>query len=322
MLKPILSIVVPTREGFSQHWIEHLLQVKGEQVEFILVHPSAVCIYPTEDTRLRQLVCPFRGEVIQRLSGLLNAAGTYVLTINCDEYINPSILEITTQYYQRFPDSSVLRLSKQQFEYGDRQSLAAAWPSLVPVDQIEVYNPSIHDKQSKYNYLREIPIAPLSNKLDLLALVRGRKDMHGPHTENFDKKVWKNEKVQPALADITELMTIWKAVKYVPFWCLDRLLGLFVQAKFFKEAGEIIGHELPTPAQIRVEANPPEYKKAMRFYIFAEILLVRKFPQYGYLWNVIFGHLQAIPYRGITFLQRQFKLNFNSAKKLKEKELS
>ena len=106
---------------------------------------------------------------------------------------------------------------------------------------------------------------------------------------------------QSSLQELTQTMIIAGPLKYVPIWCLDRLLGLFIQAKFF-EKGKIIGHLLPFPEQIRVEENPPEYKKSKRFYLFAEVLLLRRFPQYGYLWNLIIDQIRGTIFRGFNFV--------------------
>ena len=114
---PILSIIVPTREGTEQDWLDELLKVKGE-VEFILVHPPGMAKYQVDDLRLQQINSSFRGEIIQRLTGLLNASGQYVLTINCDEYLTPDIVEITTDYFTKFPDNWVVRLTKKHFDFG------------------------------------------------------------------------------------------------------------------------------------------------------------------------------------------------------------
>jgi hypothetical protein len=84
-------------------------------------------------------------------------------------------------------------------------------------------------------------------------------------------------------------------------------LGLFIQAKFF-EKGKIIGHLLPLPEQIRVEANPPEYKKSRRFYLLAELLLLKRFPQYGYLWNLIIDQVRGTVARGFNFLFHKFTM--------------
>ena len=53
--------------------------------------------------------------------------------------------------------------------------------------------------------------------------------------------------MQVATIEITNLMNLLGPIKYIPFWCLDRLLGLYIQAKFF-EQGKTIGHWLPETA--------------------------------------------------------------------------
>lgn len=304
-VKPTLSIVVPTREGFADHWLQELLKVEGN-VEFILVHPPGMAKYTVTDPRLQQINSSFRGEIIQRLTGLFNTSGKYVLTINCDEYLIPNIVEISVSYFERFPESWVLRLSKKAFEFGDKASLESPWSNISKISDLKICS---KDKESDLNYdsgncLLEIPIAPLDKKLDILCFLRRRKDHHGVHTENFDKKVWKNEMLQVALKELGEAMILGGPIKYIPFWCLDRLLGLFIQAKFF-EKGKIIGHLLPLPEQIRVEDNPPNYRKSRRFYLVAEILLLRKFPQYGYLWNLIIDQIRGTASRGFNYILRR-----------------
>lgn len=304
-VKPTLSIVVPTREGFADHWLQELLKVEGE-VEFILVHPPGMAKYAVDDSRLQQINSSFRGEIIQRLTGLLNTSGRYVLTVNCDEYLIPNILEIAVNYFNNFPDSWVLRLSKKSFKFGDKANLEKNWEHIPKLEELAICN---QEKGTGLNYdsgncLLEIPIAPLDNKFDILCFLRRRKDHHGVHTENFDKKVWKNEMLQETLQELSEAMVLGGPFKYIPFWCLDRLLGLFIQAKFF-EKGKIIGHLLPLPEQIRVEDNPPNYKKSKRFYLIAEILLLKKFPQYGYLWNLIIDQVRGTASRGVSFVLRR-----------------
>nr|WP_290222220.1 hypothetical protein [Trichocoleus desertorum] len=302
---PILSIVIPTREGFSEHWLAELLTVKGD-IEFILVHPPGMAKHTVDDPRLKQINSCFRGEIIQRASGLLNAMGIYTLTLNCDEYLTPEILEITSQYFQRFPDSWVLRLAKKGFDFGDLEGLSKSWDTITPIAELDICGKAKPDRHlfSTDQYLLEIPIAQMNKKFDPLCLIRGRRDHHGPHTENFDKKVWRTEIVQAALLEIVQLMAIAGPIKYVPFWCLDRLLGLFIQAKFF-ENDKIIGHQLPQPEQIRVEENPPQFKRTRRFYVFAEVLLLRRFPQYPYLWHLIIHQVIEIPLRAFESVKRK-----------------
>nr|WP_293109397.1 hypothetical protein [Okeania sp. SIO2F4] len=106
MNQGILSIVVPTREGLPNYWIEGLLKIKGD-VELILVHPLGMKKLPISNPRVQQINSSFRGEVIQRMTGLMNASKKYVLTINCDEFLHPDIAEITRQYFTKFPDNWV-----------------------------------------------------------------------------------------------------------------------------------------------------------------------------------------------------------------------
>ncbi len=51
MSNTFLSIVIPMREGFGEHWLGELLKVKGD-IEFILVHPPGVKPSPVNDPRL------------------------------------------------------------------------------------------------------------------------------------------------------------------------------------------------------------------------------------------------------------------------------
>ena len=108
MLKPILSIVTPTREGFSEHWLKKLLEVKGD-IEFILVHPPGMTKASIDDPRVQQINSPLRGEVIQRITGLTNASGTYTISLNCDEYLTPDISEIVFQYFKLCSHFSIVK---------------------------------------------------------------------------------------------------------------------------------------------------------------------------------------------------------------------
>jgi len=276
----------------------------------ILVHPPGMTQYLIEDSRLKQINSPFRGEIIQRMTGMFNARGTYILTVNCDEYLTPDILAITVQYFNKYPDSWAMKLSTNSVDFGDKASLEKEWGTPVNIDLLPDCS-KVRGNQHLYKdheYLLDMPIAPLENKFDIGCIFRGRKDHHGSHTENFDKKVWKNQMVQETLKEITDAMSFPGFLRYIPFWCLDRLLGLFIQAKFF-ESGKIIGHWLPLPEQLRTEENPPEYQRKMRFYVFAEVLLLRRFPQYGYLWNLIIHQLVEIPCRAIASIKRRLRVS-------------
>jgi glycosyltransferase involved in cell wall biosynthesis len=289
MTNPQLSIIIPMREGVEDSWLQELLKIQGS-TEFILVYPPHVSFFKVNDPRLRQIKSPLKGEVIQRITALLNALGKYVLSINCDEYIHPQILEITEDYFKNFPDSYFFRLNQEGFPFG-KAPIDKPWNSLPKIQDITVRN-----RENSKNFsseeipymLREIPIAPVNNKLDFLAIFRGRKDQHGPHHENFDKKVWKNELVQEALKGLVSSFTLFGPFKYVPFWTSDRLMGLCVQAKFFNpdQPDQVVGHWLPLPEQLRTENNPPNHPRKNRRYILAEILLLKNFPKFGYIWNL------------------------------------
>ncbi|AUC60953.1 hypothetical protein AA637_07190 [Cyanobacterium sp. HL-69] len=304
--KPDLTIVTPTREGFSAHWLENISKVKGN-VEFILVHPPEMEKVQVDDYRIQQINAPFRGEIIQRMTGLLNARAEYTLTINCDEYLIPEIAEIVKIYFQRFPNSWILRLARKSYVYGEKDKLSMPW-SFVPssVDSLPIWDGRKESKEPSWeeNYLQEMPIAPLQNSFDINILWRDRKDYHGRHTENFDKKVWKTKLVKDALIKLSQNMTIFSVFKYIPFWCLDRLLGLAIQANCFTQNGDIIGHILPLSEQIRIEDNPPEYRGKPRYYVLSELILLKSFPQYPYIWNLVISN--TIRY-GFLFIKESIK---------------
>jgi glycosyltransferase involved in cell wall biosynthesis len=286
---PVLSVIIPMRGGVSQQWLEELLKVEGD-VEFILTYPPTVKPFPITEPRLRYVRCPLQGEVVQRITALLNATGQYVLSINCDEYLHPRILEIVTYYFERFPESYFFRLRQGFFPFGDAPT-NKPWEMLPNLHEIPIKN--IQGRQLQNNLdervaMREIPIAPLNNTPDLRSLLRGRRDHQGPHQENFDKKVWKNALVQETLKDIVPNFNLLGPLKYAPFWTADRLMGLAVQAKFY-DGEKIIGHWLPLPEQMRTEDNPPDQPRNNRRYILADIILLKLYPKFGYLWNLAFS---------------------------------
>ncbi|WP_107667438.1 transposase [Cyanothece sp. BG0011] len=298
MKKPTLSVIIPMRDNVPQVWIEALSKVEGN-VEFILVYPPEVPLLSNNDPRIRQIVSALRGEVIQRITALLNASGTYVLSINCDEYLYPKIEEVVLAYFQRFPNSYLFKLRQKFYPYGNQEKLLEDWETFTNLENITVRKGDDHHLKT-IETLQEIPICPLDNEFNLLCLIKDRKDHHGPHQENFDKKVWKNSLVQEQLNDIVKQFTLLGPFKYVPFWCSDRLLGLAMQANLYSKGiakkGDIIGHILPFPEQFRTENNPPEfrYNTTNRRYILAECLLLKVYPQYGYFWNLVIASLKNL----------------------------
>lgn len=284
---PHLSIVTPTRGNFSDYWIEQLLKVKGN-VQFILVYPPNTQIKQISDPRIKVLTSPYKGEVMQRFTGLLNATGDYVLALDDDDFVHPDILNLTIEYFKQFPESWALRPKMKTIAYTDQEAITKPWADIPDISQLEAV--SKRPSEEQYPVLQELPIAPLKNKFNSLHLVNPyleRKDMHGVHMENFNNKIWKNELVQQALTDLSGTMRVIGALTWIPFWSLDRLLSLFIQAKFFEE-GTIIGHWLHAPEQIRYIKTPQTLKQEFRLILPADVLLLKRFPQYGYFWNLFF----------------------------------
>ena len=80
------------------------------------------------------------------MTGLMNASKKYVLTINCDELLHPDIVEITKQYFTKFPDSWVLRLSRKSLKYGDEASLKSPWEGVYNIDEMKTCGVSREDE--------------------------------------------------------------------------------------------------------------------------------------------------------------------------------
>ncbi|MEB3213625.1 MAG: glycosyltransferase family A protein [Leptolyngbyaceae bacterium] len=282
---PLLSIVTPTRGSFSEYWFDQLCAVAGD-VEFILVYPPATRAKPINDPRFKSITSPFKGEVFQRLIGLLNASGTYVLALDDDDYIHPQVSQLVHTYFSRFPESWCLRLHMRKIDFRATKDIQKEWDAIPDIEQMQV----AARRKSNEAILQQVPIAPLGNRFDLRFLLGPyvkRKDMHGAHIENFNNKVWKTELVQPALADITSTMKLVHSLTWIPLWNLDRMLGLFIQAKFF-ERERIVGHWMPAPEQIRYISMDQSNKNEFRLMLPADALLAKKFPQYGYFWNLCF----------------------------------
>lgn len=285
---PVLSVIVPMRGGVPQTWLDSLLSLRGS-VEFVLVYPPGVAHFPSRDPRLKQLVSPVQGELFQRFTALLNASGTHVLSINCDEHIHPDLPQLTQQYFDRFPDCDCFALSREACDYGDA-SLHRPWHDLGDVRTWDVYDRPHGNDTSQ---LRVMPIAPLNNSFRWSSVFQGRRDQNGWHRENFDKKVWKTRLVHQTIEGLVPLFKLWGPFKFIPFWTADRLLGLAVQAESF-QGDRILGHHLPYPPQLRIEENPPDETfqgkaRPNRRYVLAELILLRRYPQYGYFWNLVFS---------------------------------
>lgn len=298
--KPILSIVTPTTGKFSDYWLEQLLKIKGD-VEFVLVYYPNIPIRPINDSRVRVLTSPYKGEMMQRFIGLLNAYGEYVLALDDDDFVHPDIEKLTIEYFNRFPESWILRLNKENIDLKNEERIKQDWNEIPHISQLDICKKTLENpypyQQGNYKGLLEIPIAPLGTKFDFgyaIWPLKGRKDNLGYHFENFNNIVWKNALVQKALPELSKATKILGAITWIPSTGFDRLLGLFVQATFFEYNDKIVGHCMPKPEQIRY-IDKPATLKPPRFHVISDALLVKQYPQYGYLWNLFFEKLYAVP---------------------------
>jgi hypothetical protein len=293
---PILSIVVPVAE-VDKFWLKQLLRVRGS-VEFVLVYPPGSKIEKIKDLRVKQIISPLRGEVTQRLVSIINSRGKYLLSINDDELVHPDILNLVQWYFTRFKNSWVVVPRKKGVAFQNKDLLKTAkWAPTPRIKNLEVVASG-----QKHLSLLQIPIVPIDKKkLDFRLLFFGkRKDQYGAHIENSDHRIWKADLLRNAAFDLIKDMN-FKAIKYMPFWCMDRLLSLYVQAKYFKK-GIIIGHRIIgsdslEEAQLRVIDIDPLKGRHRRFYVAADALLLRRFPKYAYFWNLVISGIYGIPYR-------------------------
>jgi len=287
-----LSIVSPTRGNFSDYWLEQLLNIKGN-IEFNLVYPPDVTPVNIADSRVKIIVSPYKGEVIQRLIGLLNAQGKYVLALDDDDFAHPDLYLLVESYFNRFPESWVLRLGKVGIDGKEEEKIKSPWQKIPDINQLDVWTRQgrkTHGFESEEEKLLELPIVPLETKFDrqfLISPYHKRKDMNGIHIENFNNKVWRNDLVNESLRDLSETTHLFGHLKWIPKWNLDRLLGLFLQAKFYVK-DKIVGHWILGSEQIRYILVNQALKGDFRLMLPSDGLLVKRFPQYGYFWNLSF----------------------------------
>jgi glycosyltransferase involved in cell wall biosynthesis len=303
---PVLSIVTPTRGDFSDEWLEQLLNVRGH-VEFILIYHPYTSVREIADSRVRSLVSPYKGEMMQRHVGLLNAQGTYLVALDDDDRIHPDIVSLVQQYFQLFPDSWILRLKRLNLDYQDRENIERPWDDLPDVNQLKVLQRTPENpypfKKGNFQGLLEVPITPIDKKFDVLhaLFLKPRNDAKGYHFENFNNIVWKTELVQKALVNLSKTTRLWGHLTWIPSTGAERLAGLFVQATFYQK-DIIIGHWMPKPEQVRYLSKDPALKPP-RFHVFTDFLLLKSFPQYGYIWNLFLSKVYFTPRAFAKFLK-------------------
>lgn len=308
--QPILTIVTATRGNFSDYWLSELLKVKGN-VQFILVYPPNATVKTIDDPRIKNLISPFKGEVMQRFTGLINADSKYVMALDDDDYLHNGIADLVVQYFAKFPDSWVLRLKIAKVDDTDEVNIKKEWELLPNIEELEICKKTPENpfpfQNGNYKGLLEVPIVPLEKPLDIRHIIfpwKQRTDQNGIHFENFNNRVWQTKLVKSALSEISAAMKIQGALTWLPAWSLDRLLGLFIQAKFYQK-NAIIGHAMPKHEQVRFIMRDSTLKET-RIYLMAEILLLKCYPQYGYLWNLCIWQVYTIP----RILAKSIKIKF------------
>jgi glycosyltransferase involved in cell wall biosynthesis len=284
--QPLLSIVTATRGNFSAQWFQRLCQIQGD-VEFVLVYPPGVEPQIFTDRRIKVVHSPYWGEVIQRGLGLLNALGKYVIALDDDDFLHPDVTAIIPAYFARCPESWALRLCVASIDHDQSTRILGDWQPLPQVSELTLV-PRQTREHNPETILQSVPIAPLNNRFQWRSLwVNTRRcDHHGAHIENFNNIVWRTEYVKPALVELFAHTRVHGPSLWLPFWNLDRLLGLFIQAHLF-QADRTIGHWLRGAEQVR-KIERPHLIKEIRTMFPADLLLALKFPQYGYFWNLFF----------------------------------
>ena len=308
--KPILSIVSPTRGNFTEYWLKALLEIKGN-IEIVLVYPPGVDLIEIEDQRVKIIISPYKGEVCQRFVGLLNARGTYIIALDDDDFLHPEIANLTEDYFARFPESILFRLNKIVISYLDEEKIRAPWPEIPDIKSLSV----VTRVEQVTTVLQELFIAPLETSFDIMYLInpfiKERKDMNGPHSENFTNRIWRSQSIQESLTEFSKQTKILGPIIWLPFWNLDRLLSLFIQAKLYSKDLKLGHWILPTPEQVRYIAKPSSLKE-VRLIWFADAILAKSFPQFGYFWNLFFYEFYVSVKTLIGFWLSRFKTKKNS----------
>jgi glycosyltransferase involved in cell wall biosynthesis len=284
-----LSIVTPTRGNFSKYWLEQLTSIQGD-VEFVLVYPPGQTIQDFSDKRIKVIVSPYKGEVMQRAIGFLNISGDYVIALDDDDFLHPKITELAKSYFELYPEKICIRIRKKSIKAADTELIERAWDDLPEIEKLTAVETKYdEEKYARNEILREIPISPLNNRFRVCSLwaYDERVDQKGWHFENYNNRVWKADITKDSVEDLLNFTQIFGSLTWIPFWSLDRLLGLYLQARIF-QPNLIIGHCLYGGEQVRHINVPSSAKGEIRSMFAADMLLALKYPRYGYFWNLFF----------------------------------
>lgn len=218
---------------------------------------------------------------MQSLLGLLNADGRYVMVLDQEAYVHPDIASLAADYFGRFPTSLALRLMPLRLGSEASDTLRQPWKPLPALEALAVAHRREDPEQP---ILQEVPVAPLARPVNWRRLLWpwGKRELPNTHLQKFSGTLWRNDKLQQMLPDLVRAMRAGLGLTWMPRSGLDLLLGLYLQAYYYPEL-RLIGHSLPGPAQIRL-GWPPPVAPSHRL---SELLLVRRFSQYGYFWNLL-----------------------------------
>jgi len=213
-----------------------------------------------------------------------------LIALDDDDILHPDIVDLTTKYFNKFPDSWVLRLNVRLIPVENDAEIKSSWPSIPEIESLRVAPRK--DKGEELITLQEVPIIPFDKPVDMGVVLwpyAKRRDKHGPHMENFNNRIWKTELVIEAVAEIAENMRIADPLTWVPSWGIDRLLSVYLQAKSY-QPGLVIGHLMPSPEQVRYLVKSQDLRRN-RYRVLALALAFKRFPGYGYVWNFFFDEL-------------------------------
>lgn len=304
---PFLSIVTPTRGDFSEAWLKTVLAIEGD-VECVLVYHPFAPVRQIADRRVREIVSPYKGEMMQRYVGLLNARGDYILCLDDDDLVHPGIARFAQAYFQQFPESWVLRPAMDKIDQTQAEQIFAPWPPLPEFDRLPLF-PKRPKPEPATAYLSELPIAPMDKGFDpWIVLLPGfyqRRDDKAPHIENGNNKIWSRRVVAAALPPLSRATELCGALKWIPNSGADRLFGLFFQAQTYQRDRSIGHWLLGCPGLIRFVDKDPKYKPP-RFHVVTDFLLLKSFPTFGYAWNLFFAKLYGVPRTTLKAMRWRF----------------
>ena len=126
------------------------------------------------------------------------------------------VVQLTTKYFDRFPESWILRLKKEVIDFKETETIQRSWDLPPDVNNLEVCRKTPETpypyQNGNFTGLLEVPIAPFSKKFDIRRLLMPwttRADNYGYHFENFNNIVWRANLVQQAMPVLSNSTKLW-----------------------------------------------------------------------------------------------------------------